>query len=236
MKIIGWIGILHVTFIVVWIIINIIFSISHPVDLMEERTSAEIGIAFYSEFPGYLGLDHGSKALIMLLSIALPVGLFVCIKPLKNFQLPNIIALVSGCLGFALYSLSLMLQAVTAEYVFQLYNANEDMYARQFATLLYEWSMLEGGLSVSMYILSNILLAVWVLIHSAGLFKLANMKKIRLIGYAAGGLLIVSYLVSWFFLMQGKQNMHDINEFVGLFFILWILMIGIQFISGRLRA
>ncbi|WP_332692995.1 hypothetical protein [Halalkalibacter lacteus] len=124
MKVIGWIGILHVTIIIVWMIINIVFSISNPVHYIEGETLAETGIAYYSEFPGYLGMDHGSKALIMLLSITLPIGLFIRLKKTKNFSLTNTIGLISGCLGFALYGLSLMLQATTVEYAFNLYNSS----------------------------------------------------------------------------------------------------------------
>ncbi len=124
LKVIGWIGILHVTIIIVWMIINIVFSISNPVHYIEGETLAETGIAYYSEFPGYLGMDHGSKALIMLLSITLPIGLFIRLKKTKNFSLTNTIGLISGCLGFALYGLSLMLQATTVEYAFNLYNSS----------------------------------------------------------------------------------------------------------------
>ena len=74
MKGIGWIGILHVFTIVVWMIINIFFIILNPIQVQEGQSLAELGIAYYSNFPGYLGFDHGSKALIMLLSISLPIG------------------------------------------------------------------------------------------------------------------------------------------------------------------
>ncbi|WP_255695058.1 hypothetical protein [Virgibacillus salidurans] len=38
---------------------------------------AEAGIEYYSNHQGLIGLDHGSKALIMLVSILFPIGLYV---------------------------------------------------------------------------------------------------------------------------------------------------------------
>lgn len=35
-------------------------------------------------------------------------------------------------------------------------------------------------------------------------------------------------------LMQAKQNMHDFNELVGLLFMLWILIVGIIMIRGKI--
>lgn len=171
----------------------------------------------------------------MLLSISLPIGLFVYLKKFENDSISNIIALIAGCLGFAFYSLSLMLQAATVEYTFKLYQSVDDEYTREFATLLYEWSMLEGGLSVSIYILANILLAIWLILHSRGLYKYNSMKKLGVYGYLTGGLLIIGYLISWYFLMQATQNMHLFNEAIGLLLMGWILVVSIKMIRGEIR-
>lgn len=235
MKVIGWIGVLHVITLMVWMIINSVFSIYNPVSLVNTESIAEAGIAYYSEFRGFLGLDHGSKSLVMLLSISLPIGLFVYLKEFKNNSLSNLIALIAGCLGFAFYSLSLMLQAATVEYAFKLYQSVEDEYTRKFATLLYEWSMLEGGLSVSIYILANVLLAVWAILHSISLYKYNFMRKLGLFGYLTGGLLIIGHLISWYFLMQGTQNMHLFNEGIGLLLMGWILVASMKMIRGEIR-
>lgn len=89
LRVIGWTGIFHVVAIVVWMAIHIAFNILNPVAIREGDSIAEIGIAHYSNFPGYIGLDHGSKALVMLLSVLLPIGLFVHLKKAKNFTLPK---------------------------------------------------------------------------------------------------------------------------------------------------
>src|SRR5699024_7739798 len=114
-------------------IFNIIFGIMNPASIGEGETLAEAGIAYYSEFPGYLGFDHGSKSLVMLMSIVLPIGLFIYLKRNKNFALLNLIALIAGCLGFALYGLSLMLQATAVEYALYLYNSTNDDHAQSFS-------------------------------------------------------------------------------------------------------
>lgn len=234
LRVIGWFGILHVVIIVVWMVINIIFGMLNPVTISEGDSIAEIGVSYYSNFPGYLGLDHGSKALVMLISILLPIGLFMYLRKKKDFMLLNLIALIAGCLGFAFYGLSLMLQATAAEYAFHLYNSSNDVLARSFSTFLYDWSMLEGGLSVSIYIIANLFLATWVIIHSRGLYILDSSKKLCVFGYFVGILQITGFLISWFFLMQASQNMHDFNEAVGLLFMLWILIISIKMVRGKI--
>jgi len=234
LRLIGIAGLLHVIVLVGWMIVNIIFSVINPVTIGKEESLAEAGITYYSNFPGYLGFDHGSKALVMLISILLPIGLFIYLKRNKNFTLLNIIALVAGCLGFALYGLSLMLQATAVEYAFDLYNSTNDAYAQSFSLYLYEWSMLGGGFSVSIYILANLCLATWVIIHSHGLYVMGGSKRFSIFGYVVALLLMIGHLISWFFLMKANQNMHDFNEAVGLLFMIWILIVSIKMIRRKI--
>lgn len=215
-------------------VIHLIFNQLNPVAITDKATMAQTGIAYYSRFPGLLGLDHGSKALVMLLSVLLPIGLYVHFKELKEFRLKNTIALVAGCSGFILYGLSLMLQAVTVEYAFNLYRTTEDTVTHSFAVLLYEWAMLEGGLSVSMYILANLCLSCWIIIHSLGLFSFNSFKKLGIFGCIVGAIQAFGYFVAWFFLMQAKQNMHNFNEVIGLLFTIWIAIISFQMIRGKI--
>lgn len=233
MRVIGWIGVFHVFIIVAWVIVNVIFNLQYPATIQLDQTIAEAGISYYSNFPGYLGLDHGSKGLVMLLSIALPIGLFIFLRKLSNFHLKNLIALIAGSLGFAFYGLSLIIQAATVEYAFKLFSSTKDIYTKSFATLLYDWSMLEGGLSVSIYIVANLLLAIWIIIHSIGLWRLIDLKKLGIYGVIIGSLQIIGYLISWFFLMRGEQNMHNFNEAVGLLMLIWILFISVSMIRGK---
>lgn len=234
MKIIGWIGILHAGVLVIWMAVNILFSLYNPVTFSTNDSMAETGIAFYSNYPGYLGFDHGSKALVMLASIVLPIGIYMYLKKTNDFQLQNSIAVITGCLGFAFYGLSLMLQAVTVEYAFNLYRTNGDIAVQSFAVLLYEWSMLEGGLSVSIYIIANLLIACWVMMHSLGLLRIKKFIKLSIFGMIVGLLLTSGYLLSWFFLMQANQNMHEFNEATGLLFVIWILLISIRMVQGKI--
>lgn len=236
MRIIGWVGILHVMVLVVWMGVNIVFGLVNPVTINESDSLAEAGVAYYSNFPGYVGFDHGSKALVMFLSILLPVGLFMYVRKWQGVTLPNLIAFVTGCIGFALYGLSLMLQATAAEYAFHLYKTSNDAFAQSFATFLYDWSMLEGGLSVSIYIIANLLLATWVIIHSRSLYVMGVFRTLSVFGYVVGMLQIIGYVLSWFFLMKAKQSMHDINEAIGLLFMLWILLISMKMIRGKITV
>lgn len=234
MRLIGWIGLLHVLVLVGWMVVNIIFSMMNPASIDEGQFLAEAGIAYYSNFPGYLGFDHGSKALVMLISIVLPVALFIYLKRNKDFTLLNLIALIAGCIGFALYGVSLMLQATAVEYAFNLYSSTNDAYAQAFSLYLYDWSMLEGGFSVSIYILANLSLAAWIMIHSRGLYIVGGSKAFSVYGYVVALLLTIGHLISWFYLMQGNQNMHDFNEAVGLLFMIWILIVSIKMIRRKI--
>ncbi|MDV2685984.1 hypothetical protein RYX56_16575 [Alkalihalophilus lindianensis] len=135
-KWIGWVGIFHVLFIVGWIVYNLSHHLIYPAPLLgEDQSLAELGILYYSEHRGLLGFDHGSKSLMMLLSIVLPVGIFYILKRDSAFDLLNMLALVAGVVGFTLYSLSLMLQAVTVEYAFQLFINNNDASAQAFCDI-----------------------------------------------------------------------------------------------------
>lgn len=232
---IGWFGIAHVIVIVIWMIVNLVFGLLHPVTIEKGDSLAKIGIEYYSDFQGYLGFDHGSKGLVMIISILLPIGLFTYLKKDRESFLPQLIGLIAGCMGFLLYGLSLILQATAVEYAFSLYNSTNDLNAQSFAIYLYEWSMLEGGLSVSIYIIANILLGIWVITHSKVLYHRYALKKFGVFGYVVGGLLITGYIISWFYLMQAKQNMHDFNEVIGMLFTIWILLVSIKMVRGKIR-
>jgi hypothetical protein len=232
-RVIGWIGITHVCLIIFWMGFHLLFGELHPFPIEEEVRLAQAGLAYYSNYPGLLGFDHGSKALIMILSIVLPIGLFIYLKQRTNFQHQNLIGLIAGILGFSVYGLSLILQAVTVEYAFELYRSTADEVTHTFAALLYEWAMLEGGLSVSMYIIANVCLGCWVIIHSYGL-ELKN-KLLRWFSYIVGSFLIIGHLASWAFLMRAEQNMHLINEAVGILFLVWLAVISMKMIRKRIR-
>src|SRR5690625_6062235 len=148
----------------------------------------------------------------MLISILLSIGLFIYLKRNKNFTLLNIIALVAGCLGFALYGLSLMLQATAVEYAFDLYNSTNDAYAQSFSLYLYEWSMLGGGFSVSIYILANLCLATCVIFHFHGLYVMGCSNRFSIFCYDVALLLMLFYIFLWLFFMYSNIYMIDYNE------------------------
>lgn len=92
-----------------------------------------------------------------------------------------------------------MLQAVAVEYAFDLYRSSENAFAHSFAMYLYDWAMLEGGLSVSMYILANLCLGCWVILHSFGLYQANTSKLLFVFGSFVWGLMIIGHIASWFF-------------------------------------
>ncbi|QQK79062.1 hypothetical protein HUG20_03525 [Salicibibacter cibi] len=235
MKFIGWIGIIHAVFIVFWMRFNIIFSIMNPIAIEEGETLAQIGMDYHTSFIGYLAMDHGSKSFMMLLTIAVPIATFYLLKRKVKFELYNIIGLFSGSLGFLLYSLSLMLQASSVAYAFNLYKSDVNEFTDAFALLLYEWTMLEGGFSTSIYILANILIAIWVIILSRGLQLYTSEHKVSVFGLITGILHIIAYLISWVLLMFGMQVIHTLTEAIGLLFVVWIFLVGVVIVKGKLK-
>ncbi|WP_100372279.1 hypothetical protein [Bacillus sp. FJAT-45037] len=236
MKLVGWFGLFHVFFIVMWMVINIIFSIQNPLELNEGEQPSVIAIEYWSQFPGYLGMDHGSKALLFLLSIMIPIGLYAFIKKVdKQDALQNLVAMICGVLGFVIYSISFMLQATAVEYAINTYSATTDESRQQSATMIMEWTMLEGGFSTSLYILSNFLLAVWLILHAKGLTHLGMSRRFVLFSYVVGALNIIGYSMSWFYLMRGQQVMHDVTEAVGLLFLVWLVWVSVSLIRNGMR-
>lgn len=212
-----------------------VFYVVYPMPSANEGISlTELGISYYSHHRGVLGLDHGSKALAMLLMISVPVFLYDRFKLYHEFSFLNLAALVSGTLSFFTNSVSLILQAATVEYAFKIYSLSTDTFTQNFASALYDWSMLQGGLSVSLYIIANLLLSIWVIIHSIGLKRFNGYRKIGMFGICFGVLQILGSVVSWVFLMIGRQNMHSINEIIGFIFIIWLFMVSILLIKMKL--
>lgn len=235
MRLAGWIGMAHVGVIIGWLIVSAIFFAIFPLDEFVDTTlsDAEIGIAYWAEHRGLLGLDHGSKSLVLLLCPIIPVVLFHILKKIKAYQLYNVIALVAGILSFFILSVSLMLQATAVEYAFKLYEQTENAHSQHFAVHLYEWVMLEGGLSVSIYIIANLLLSVWVSIHSYGLMTFYGYNKLAILGFAYASLQVTTVFFTWYFLMRGLQIMHQVNNVIEILFHIWMFALSLQLIRQK---
>ncbi|ADC51404.1 hypothetical protein BpOF4_16805 [Alkalihalophilus pseudofirmus OF4] len=232
MRIIGWIGLFHVAGFVTWMVVNLIFQIQNPITIEQDSRLSISVLDYYSQFPGYFGFDHGSKAIILLISAVIPIGIYHLCSGTRSFQMNNLIAFICGSAGFILYALSFILQAAAVSYAIKLYSQAVDETTKQFAALLIEWSMMEGGLSTSIYILANFLIGIWIILHSQGIKNIGFSYRFRLFGYIVGGLLIVSYFIAWFFLMQGTQVMHDVTEVIGILFFVWLTILSISFVKG----
>jgi hypothetical protein len=213
-------------------VVNLIFQIQNPITIEQDSRLSLSVLDYYSQFPGYFGFDHGSKAIILLISAVIPIGIYHLCSGTRSFQMNNLLALICGSAGFILYALSFILQAAAVSYAIKLYSQAVDETTKQFAALLIEWSMMEGGLSTSIYILANFLIGIWIILHSQGLKIIGFSYRFRLFGYSVGGLLIVGYFFAWYFLMQGSQVVHDITEVIGILFFVWLTILSISFIKG----
>lgn len=234
MRILGWIGYFYIFLIIAWILFNIIYAKMAPLDIQDGGNMAKQGISYYSEHRGLIGYDHGSKALSMLLIISFPIFLYERFKRSREFSYLNMMALIAGTLSFFINAVSLMLQAATVEYAFKIYGLSDDSSVQSFATSLYDWAMLQGGLSVSLYIVANLLLSVWVMIHSYALKTFNGYHKIGMLGMFFGVIQIAETLASWAFLMAGKQNLHTVDEIVNFIFLIWLFVISTLLLQKKL--
>lgn len=223
----GIISISNVLIVISSVIFNMVYIKIFPFRSTSGISAIESGLDYYAGHP-VIGFDHGIKGLVFLASIMIPIGLFWLLYKHKYPLDLNIMASVSGVLSFLVLSVSFILQGTLAEYSIHLYNssANGD-FAKHFAVYLFDWGVQQGGLSVSLYIVSNILAAIWILIHSMALKRAFNQKLILYVGLIYACLGLLAQLISFFYLMQGIQNIHNIDELVGFIEDLWLILIGI---------
>lgn len=76
----------------------------------------------------------------------------------------------------------------------------------------------------------------WVGLHSYGLLRQEQAKGLARLGFAFSGLPLLTVLVGWFFLMQGQQILHTVDEAVGLLFLVWLGLLSWRCLKGAPSA
>ena len=211
-----YIAILYALVIIGWIVITAVMQFYlYPVESNYE-TVAE-GLDYYQDHRGYMGLDHGTKGVVFLISSLAPL---LFLKFSQSFKAK--IGAFFGSISFLILSTSFFVQAFTAEYIISLLNNTG---ARTTGELIYIWIFLEGGITHSTYLIANILIGVWVILHS---YELKKLGYNRLYPY---GIIVamMHILASVFFISQfivpndiGSQ-LTDIATFL---FIVWFIIYG----------
>lgn len=213
-----YIAILYAVVIVGWIIITAIMQFFlYPVDT--NYNSIGEALDYYQDHRGYIGLDHGTKGIVFLISSLVPL-LFLKVRRDSS----TIIGSFFGSISFIILSLSFLFQAFTAEFVIGMLNNTE---TRSMAEFVYNWMFLEGGITYSTYLVANIFVGAWVLIHS---FELKKLGHTRFIYY--GAVVGIIHIISSFLLMlkliipnEIGSTLSDIANFL---FIVWFIIYGIK--------
>lgn len=204
--IVGWIG---VTFLMQVVL--------YPVE--GQNSSVLESLAYYVDHRGYIGLDHGTKGIIFLVSSYVPLHfLYLCRQPRA------LIGALFGALSLIILSLSFLVQAFTAEFLIGMV---EDPETASLAVFLYKGIFLQGALTDSVYIIANTLLACWVFLHSR-LLKQAGYNRFYLYGLVVS----VSHLLASGFLFIQIVLPNDwgdwISEAATFLFIAWFLWYALR--------
>lgn len=213
-----YIAVLYAAVIVGWLVITAIMQfVLYPVD--SDVTSIGEALDYYQDHRGYIGLDHGTKGLVFLVSSLVPL-LFLRFN--RNFK--AILGSFLGAIGLIILSISFLIQAFTAEFVIGMLNSSE---TRSMAEFVYNGVFLQGGITYSTYLISNILMGAWVMTHS---FELKKPGHNRFFYY--GMVVGIIHMISSFFLMLQLIIPNDIgstlSDIATFFFIVWFIIYGIK--------
>lgn len=199
-----------------WLVITAVMQFYlYPVD-SNYRTVAE-GLDYYQSHQGYMGLDHGTKGAVFLISSLAPL-LFLKLRQSFTARIGAFL----GSISFLILSISFVIQAFTAEFVISILNNPDN---RAIGELIYKWLFLEGGITNSTYLVANILMGAWVFLHS---YELKGLGYKRLFLY--GILVAMVHAVSSVFLILdviypngAGEMLSDIATFL---FIVWFMIYG----------
>lgn len=230
----GFTAIIYIVVIIGWIVFHIIYSNLNPF-INTGGSMIEQGLHYYSDRFSIVGFDHGTKAILFLFTMIIPITFFIMLHK-KNFHLEiNLIALISGILSYFILSVSFILQATIGQYAVHLYKVANSAFEENFAINMYDLALEKGGFSVSLYIIANILLVIWVFLLSYSMKKVFNDKRIYILGFIYSILLLISQIITFIFLMQGIQNMHDLDELIGLIGLVWFAFLAIRLLKNPVK-
>ncbi len=236
----GVVAIFYFLTIVGWVVFNILYSNFRPYipvpfksNFGPEGASVAQGLLYDTHHFAVIGFDHGTKGLMFLISMIIPIALFSMLHK-KNYQLgANLVALVSGTLSFFIMSVSFILQATLAEYSIHLFKVSHGLFQRDFAIYLFDWAIQQGGFSDSLYTIGNILLSVWLLIHSFAIRKIFDKRAIFYIGVAWAILTLITQATVFWYLIQGIDTVSFLAQAVVMIGPVWMLLVGIWLLGTK---
>lgn len=204
--IVGWIGITFIMQVVLY-----------PVEV-QDGSVFEL-LSYYVDHRGYIGLDHGTKGIVFLISSYVPLHFIYIHRQTEAF-----IGAIFGTLSMLILSLAFLVQAFTAEFLIGMLENTE---TTSLAVFLYKGIFLEGALTDSVYIIVNLLLACWILFHSRILNRAGHHRL-----YIYGITVSLIHLLASLFLFSQIIHPNEVGDWLSesatFFFIVWFLWYGFR--------
>src|SRR5699024_11729514 len=110
-------------------------------------------LSYYVDHRGYIGLDHGTKGIVFLISSYVPLHFIYIHRQTEAF-----IGAIFVTLSMLILSLAFLVQAFTAEFLICMLENTE---TTSLAVFFYKQIFLEGALTSSDYMIVNLRLACW---------------------------------------------------------------------------
>lgn len=212
------IAVVYAAIIVGWIGITFIMQVVlYPVEV-QDGSVLEI-LSYYLDHRGYIGLDHGTKGIVFLISSYVPLHFLYLYR-----QTDAVIGAILGTLSMLILSLSFLVQAFTAEFLISML---EEPDTTSLAVFLYKGIFLEGALTDSVYIIANLLLACWILFHSR-VFNRAGFHRFYVYGIIVSCIHLLASTFLFFQIFQPNELGDWLSESATFFFIVWFLWYGFR--------
>ncbi|MFA1819943.1 hypothetical protein ACDX78_07080 [Virgibacillus oceani] len=215
----GILGIVYVFIILIWIAISAVYQgVLYP----NEALTVNEGLIYYSDHQWYFGMDHGSKAIAFLLVSILPLILFCMFNRSYHGKklFLNLLGMIFGFSYFMINAVSLIVQAVTATFAINQYS----MYLgdREFARLLFEWAINDGGFSISLYIIANLCMVIWLFAHGYLFYLEMNNKYFFAFSSILAAALLIGAVINFIGIILFQVSVNTLSEMVNILFIFWI--------------
>ncbi|MFD1067499.1 hypothetical protein [Oceanobacillus locisalsi] len=228
----GTLGVIYIFSIIIWIGIAVVYQgILYPMENQAADQTEWIhnALIYYSEHSWYFSIDHGSKAILFVFVAIFPVLLFTLFRKQEdeNSSILNLIGMLFGVAYFIINAASLMMQAMIMSFVMNRYTTiGSD---REFARQLFEWAVHGGGLSISLYIIANLSMVIWLSTHGYILYVYMQKKKFFYFSVMLSIFLFIGTLINFISMTIYHTNINLLNEVVSFLFIFWIAYVSYLF-------
>ncbi len=202
--------------------------------LIENFPYSDSLVRYWSHAPYVIGFDHGVKGLFALFFGMVPYWLWRWTgktdSPLAH------IGLGAGILSGLVLGMSLDLQGVAVTFAARGFAADPHM--APVYTVLGNWAMSDGGLSVSLYVVADLFMAMWLL--SAGsLLRRVGHQWLGWSGVALAAGLAVASLRDWatLILLGSDTTTHMMQQNMEFLAQIWVAIVAVRWLTlQRLAA